>query len=269
MRTSARCAAIAGVVAAAPACSLLVSTSDLSATQIPADGGAGDALRPDDGGQQDTDGSDASWCPVGALICDDFERTTPLGGWDNALLDRGGTQEIVHGTPFGRALAVAVPAGSSGYARAALQRTKREQIGDFFTYRSRLRVNALPDTGGVNLNEMYFHRADSQRASVFFALRSGAIALFEQDCSPGCSKQQSYDLGSFSIGEWHDVVVRVDFSVKPSRLTAEIDGTVVHSNESAVDLPPGAVEITAGISFTTTPHGGASVHVDRVAVEGR
>ena len=245
-------------------------------TPSPADGGevvdAGDEgvpFRPEDGGLHDADAPDASWCPEGALICDDFERTTLLGGWDNVLLVNGGTQEIVEGTPFGRALAVAVPAGSSGVAKACLQRGEREQIGFYFTYRSRLRVNALPDTGGVNVNEVYFHRENDHRASVFFALRSNVIALFEQDCAPGCSEQRSYDLGSFTIGEWHDVAVRVDFRMKPSRLIAEIDGTVVHSNVSAVGLAPGAVEITAGINYTTTPHGAADVHVDRVAVEGR
>lgn len=266
---------------AASACSLLISTSDLSSDGrgAPADGAVDDAnasaldsatdSAPDSdaGSAPDADASDA-WCPAAALFCDDFERSSVLGSWDRVLAEQGGTSDVATGTPFGSALRVRVPAGTIS-AQAAVNRGPHEALAEYVSHRSRVRITKLPESGGVNLSELVLHRSASERSTAFLLLQSSGVRLFEQDCTPSCSSKTHPVLPQLTLDVWHDVTLRIQLDTTPAKIDLEVDGVVLHSLPAATNVRPGTFETSAGFNYSTPTHGEAEAYVDRVVLEGR
>lgn len=260
---------------ATSACSLLVSTSDLSSG---ADGGgppaadaesdgAADVL--DGGAPADVDASDdAAWCPSGAIFCDDFERTNVLGAWDRLLAKESGSTALAFDTPFGNALHVRLPGGAA-WGQATLVRDPREEIVERLSYRSRVRITKLPSTGNVNLSEVFLYRDTGNRSSVFVLLQSAGVRLFEQDCTSSCSSRTHPRIEEFTVDEWHDVTLRLRLDTEPANIELELDGAVVHSSPSVTNIRPGTLAVAAGFNYSSETHGEAEAYLDRLVIEGR
>lgn len=232
------------------------------------DGVAPDAPAQDGSSSQDAAAtedvapSDGGFCVPGALFCDDFEREGVQGPWTSSAAS-GGTLSLIKGTPTGRALAASVPVGDAG-GSAALTKEIAVNATGVVAVRARIRLSGTPSSGGVQPIHLKFYDG-AATTLVFPYIFFNGLTVAEVVCSGGCQYNQSSAV-AFARGDWHDLVLTVDFRTPPAHYTIELDGQSVIDTKSVRGAKPGVLTVSSGIVVVDPVHEGFEVDLDDIVV---
>jgi hypothetical protein len=236
--------------------------------RVGVDGSATDGAPVDVG----TTDAGAASCKSGAIFCDDFDRTdgNVQGPWSSIVGADGGAITIVDddASPSGHALDCTIDVGSSGTA-IYLDKDTDSGVTKSATIQFGARVASPPESGGVHVSTIDFVTPTGRTSYVFPYVQQASVCIGELVCTEdaGCTYDQSPTTG-FQFGEWHQIVLRVDFTVSPASYTLEIDGTESLTWASGANAMPGVVQIQGGP--TIDPNAGTiDVRIDALLVTGQ
>jgi hypothetical protein len=213
-----------------------------------------------------------SFCPPGAILCDDFDRDSGdvRGPW-GMVLQNGGTIAIAGVAPRGGVLDCVVP-GSDAGAEVDVSKTTGTTIVSTITLRSAVRVVTAPSMGGVHANKLALSDADSGVTSfVFPYFSSYGLTVGELICNygltPPCAFAQSSPVTP-TAGDWHDVSLTVDFTASPASFTLLLDGTRAIEATSQKGAAGGVLTVLGGATAVDGPHGDLELQIDELVVTG-
>lgn len=276
-----------GCAVATAACSLLVSTDDLSggaggstpdgalgetgsngdSSNDPDGPSGGDASKSDAGGDASSDGS-TTGCTSPAIFCDDFERGALLGAWTKTLGSNGGSASILSGEA-NRVMSVAVT-GENSNANAGVERSFDLTPSSRYAIEGRITIPALPSSGGIHLQHFAFVTSEAVHQFAFLYVAPDGIHVSELMCSgtPPCAYKQSAVI-AVGLGAPHAVRLEIEFGSPTNRARLFVDGTKKYDEAALAGIAAAArtVIVTAGIPYTDAPHSAFTAQIDDVRLE--
>ena len=265
MRVLAASTALAVMLAS---CTLITSLDGLSGdpSDTPAADAGPDATTSDEAGRDATSeaGDAGTFCEGrDATFCDDFERSTLIGLWENVDTSTGGEIRLEDGH-----VVVTMTAGLPSGSNATLGKTFPSVSHVIYGYE--LTVRQLPDSGSHQINNLYVHQG-ANTAFVSLLADVDGIKAAEQVFPNGAA-------GAFKgrglvrmpvIGKKVSVVFDLDMPAGGTPVyTITFDGDPVYSG--ALDpsfFKTGSIDVKAGTDYVQAPTSGLVYEVDDVFVK--
>lgn len=253
--------ACAGALAA---CTLLNSLDGYD-EPYPPDGGGGTDAPLDSVAEASVDAGDAgalAFCQTqDATFCDDFERTDLKGDWSGFNLEND--IHIDAGV-----LVTHIASTAKAETGAKLRRTLG--TGDHIVYEYDLVLLELPDSGSLQINNLYVLYAGTERAFVCLLADSFGFKAAEQIFPNG-------NAGTFTphefkrvpqLGQKTHVRFELSLSTTSSSVIISFDGDTVYSGTLNAFFRPGTFEVNAGVDYAAGKTSGLEFTVDNVVVHG-
>ena len=201
-------------------------------------------------------------------FCDDFERTSVIGAWENRSLSGGGSVTLAPSTrtPTGHELFTTIPvfpAGSTSVASLDRHFVSAQRV--MFSYA--LRIEAAPGQGSqqVMLVAVTPPGASGDFFHTYLFVTSAGVRLVEETFPGGSGAGGSFVANALSVpivfGTWQRIEMTLTL-VAPARLVLTVDGKTAFDGAADPFYRPGGIAVGAGIHYTDTPSGPLALHVD-------
>jgi hypothetical protein len=201
-------------------------------------------------------------------FCDDFERTSLIGAWENRSLSGGGSVTLAPSTrtPTGQELITKIPvfpAGSVSVASLDRNFVSAQRV----TLSYALRIEAAPGQGSqqVMLVAVTPPGASGDFFHTYLFVTSAGVMLVEETFPGGSNAGGSFVPNTLSVpivfGTWQRIDMTLTL-VAPARLVLAVDGKTAFDGAAVPFYRPGVVAVGAGIHYTDTPSGPLALHVD-------
>jgi hypothetical protein len=219
--------------------------------------------------------SSTSFCPAGAIFCDDFTRSNPQnvqGMWGSES-QMGGTLSILPAAapvafPFLRS---AVTAGTVGID-VGLSTTTTVTIATRVTMAFQVRVDASLTTAGVHPAAFAFSQPNGNNDTAFPYFNGTALVIGEVNCVFGDETPCNYAMTSMAAGleagSWHSIVFSVDFTGSQTTYVVSLDGVQVIDEPSPQNIPAGPLSYSAGAIYIDATHPAGTLDIGQFVITG-
>ena len=226
-------------------CELLYPVTDRFTRGTPDASPPADAAR-----ESESDSAPMPSCAafVGAAFCDDFEsKTLPVERWTGEGVSAGGSLTLRSEGLGSSVRAALVGSGvvETAYLFKDLAVAPRSRVRLGFRMRADQYPSAVVQLGGIQLTD------SGTDWSFFLQVGDGIITAVAQRSAPYDGEWHPFSTSPLA-GAWMRVELEISWSELPPRLSVKIDGQLVTSKPSALDIPRIAPRIVVGAAWTQT-----------------